>query len=162
MLMIKKRYPKRKLIYGGAAFIGSFALAVTLLASNHANLNHILANTPWQQKEASEVAQNDERPTSPQPAATEDSAPEESQGTSQADTSWTAPARPAQSSTPQTSAPQEQSPSETQPTAPAEETQEPAQSPTQEPDDTEADPVVEDEPGLLEEVVDLLVIPGES
>ena len=162
MLMIKKRYPKRKLIYGGAAFIGSFALAVTLLASNHANLNHILANTPWQQKEASEVAQNDEQPTSSQPAATEDPAPEASQGSSQADASWTATSHRAQSSSPQTNTPAEQSPAATQPTTPAEETQEPAPVTPQPSSDTEADSPTKDETGLIEEVVDLLIVPNES
>ena len=162
MLMIKKRYPKRKLIYGGAAFIGSFALAVTLLASNHANLNHILANTPWQQKEASEVAQNNEQPADSQQTSTEETAPAVSQDEPQTDTTWTTPSRPAQSSSPQTNAPTEQSPAATQPTTPAEETQEPAPVTPQPPSDTEADSPTEDETGLIEEVVDLLIVPNES
>lgn len=162
MLLIKKRYPKRTLFaYGGVAFVSSFVLATSVLASNNVKLEDFIAASPAQESSIGKDASED---TASEPAGAPLNDSQEAtqavpQTTSPAnDTAWTTSAyrqQPSEQQPAEPAASEQQQPTQPQPSAPSEPADETEPSEPTSPTEPAEEPV-DDDPGLIEEIVDVL------
>lgn len=161
MLLLKKRYPKRKLFtYGGAAFISSFVLATSVMASTNVQLEDFMAASPTQESSIGKDASQD---TTSEPAgapldtsqeATSQSSPQPASSAN--DTTWTTPTYRQQPTEAQSPAPSAQpQPAQTQPSTPPQPAEEPTPSQPASPTDPTDEPA-EEEPGIIDDVVEII------
>lgn len=156
MLTIKKRYPKRKLyVYGGSALIVGFAGIMTFLVQTNTNLNKFVAQTPSQSEPVTtEVTQANEEQTNEVTSGQAEMATNSSGIPASNGNSWMVPTTNSGTSTQSGNNPATEQTVITPvtPTQPAEPTTpttptEPTDPPAPEPED----------PGLIEEIVDVLI-----